>query len=523
MSSLGTRVLTAVVAAVLSLPASGSGQTRASTGKFDKADRSKAGVQAAEVEYRAALEKASAPQQRAASSLDLARFLAASAVEPDKRAEVDRLYNAAIQEASGPLRLEAHNSYGVYLLQQGNAGKAAAVLSGAKEISGDVEPEARSRFLYNYAVALERSGRTQEASEAYQQSFDLDPGFMPACDAVFRTAGPQPRVHAVERLLEAGDFDSARRYLRTSFETGPRESYPDLVVLWVRYLTAAKIGPGEDFRLQPNWLDGLAQERMRLVEQSYQGELPLVVDPEEGRSVTRTWQGSEGSAQAFSDLLRMLGDGFLRDGQAEQALHSYALAWSSAGNLDAAVDLASLLLIAREKVDPQGQVLDRLVSILFEGKGQAYLQEDWPTILRFHTVLGTIFERQGQWGSSGDPRSAVFQWEHALRAQERVQSTEKTLVPGLHAHLGTAYEAVGRKDEALEQFLLAGEQYVKLGWPQTAVAPLKQAEVLAPASGGSEEKERLRLLRNAVIENNPIMEAPQPPQVPDKKIPKPPR
>lgn len=479
-------------------------------------------VQETEIRYKKALEEASGPQERAGVSLDQARVLAS---EPAQRVEVERLYNVAIQEASGRLKVDASNSYGVYLLQQGDAAKAASVLStvrGDLEASGELEPEARSRFLYNYGVALEKSGQAEEASAAYLKSFELDPGFMPACDAVFRTSGSdlQGRVRVVERLLEEGSLDSARDYLKTSFESGTPESYPELVVLWARYLTAAKIGPGQDIRktvgISTDWVDGPAGARIGLIEKSYAGELPLVLDPEQGFLYSSFWRDGKGSVEVFSNLLRMLGEGFLRAGQYQQALHSYALAWSSAANADAAVDLASLLLAQREKVDPQGQVLDQLVSVLFEGKGGAYQGNDWPNVLRFHTILGTIFERQGKWGSSGEPKSAIFQWERALRALERLPAQERTLAPGLHAHLGTAYEAVGRKEDALAQFLLAGEQYVKAGWPETAAAPLRQAEALAPSSGKPEEKERLRSLKATLagysLKKAPTMEPNEPPR-----------
>lgn len=518
----------AVVAGLPGLPAPAAGQA-AGVGKVDASARIKvttsnpskneASVKERQIEYRKAIELATGPQERAEIALEHARVLASV---PDQRAEVDRLYGAAIQEASGRLRVDASNSYGVFLLQQGDAKKAASVLSILREEldgSTDMEPAERSRFLYNYGVALERSGRAEEASMVYFQSFELDPGFMPACDAVFRTTGSDSRARVVERLLEEGNLDSARDYLQASFQSGTPESYPDLVVLWARYLTAAKVGPGEDFRntlkLPPGWRDGPAGARIGLIEEAYAGELPLVLDPDQGMLYASFWSDDK---EVFSNLLRMLGEGFLRAGRHREALHSYALAWSSARNMDAAVDLASLLLAKREKVDPQGQVIDQLVSILFAGKGEAYLGGDWPNILRFHTVLGTIFERQDRWGSSGEPRSAIFQWERALQALQRLEGTadapDRNLAPGLHARLGTAYEAVGRNKEAVSQFLLAGEQYVKLGWPDNARAPVRQAEALAPTS--VEEAERLtslkRVLAGHILEKEPVTEAIEPPQ-----------
>ena len=534
------RILPLMLAASLALPSTAAGQRPKNQDWSARLQRTESlaasgRIAEAEQEYRTALRQAAGPQQRAESALALARLLAGS---QDKsappRAEVADLYALAAREATGKLRVEAHNSYGVYLLQQGDAARAASVLSAVKrdlEASSELDPAARSRFLFNYGAALEKSGRKDEAAKAYQQAVDLDPGFMPACDATFRLArsGSSPdfqRITAlVERLIQAGQLDSVRKYLE---ETSRRYTDPEQIVLQARYLTAARIGPDQKGRaaeLDDWWNPALksgrrpgeelkvlpdkSRQRLELIDRSYflddprgdlQGNLPLLLDPEEGRGFTRVWQDSQQSADAFSGLLLMLGDWYLRQGQPAAALPRYALAWSSAGNLDAAVQLATLLQTHREKVDPDGQVLDRLVSVLFDGKGDAYLQGDWPNILRFHTVLATIFERQERWGSSGDPRSAIFQWERALTAQQRLRpaTEEQKVAPGLHARLATAYRAVGRNEEALSHFLTAGEQYVALRRPDAAEPVLLRAGELA-AGAGDEQTRRLETLQAALV------------------------
>jgi len=342
---------------------------------------------------------------------------------------------------------------------------------------------------------------------------------MPACRAAFRLAQGdsssdfQRITPLVERLIVAGQLESIREYLQDSSRIYPYPP-PDLVALQARYLTAARIGPDKKRRVgaeELDWwwepfksgrrpgslgmLDAVTKRRLELIEQSYflddaQGLLPLLLDPVEGREFTRAWQDSQQSAEAFSSLLLMLGDWYLRHGQPAAALPRYALAWSSAGNLDAAVQLASLLLTQGEQVDPDGRALDRLIAVLFEGKGDAYLHEDWPNILRFHTVLATIFERQERWGSSGDPRSAIFQWEHALSALQHLPSTPEgqKAAPGLNARLATAYQAVGRNKEALSHFLTAAEQYVKLKRSDAAEPVLLLADELATGADGEQKK-----------------------------------
>ncbi|HKH49308.1 MAG TPA: BON domain-containing protein [Thermoanaerobaculia bacterium] len=509
------RILLLVLAAGLGLPSIATGQPPKDHDWSARLERTESlaasgRVAEAEQEYRTALRQAAGPQQRAESALALARLLASSQGESaPPRAEVTDLYAQAAREATGKLRVEAHNSYGVFLLQHGDAAQAASVLSAVKqnlEASGDFDPAARSRFLFNYGVALEKSGRGDEAARAYLEAVDLDPGFAPACEGVFRLAqgGSAPdfqRITAlVERLIDAGQLDSVLKYLAESFRKYPSD--PEVAVLLARYLTAARIGPDKKGHATGlEWLPAGIGQRLQLIERSYLAEdLPLLLDPVEGREFTRAWQDSQKSADAFSRLLLMLGDSFLREGRPAAALPRYALAWSSAGNLDAAVQLASLLLTQGEQVDPDGRVLDRLIAVLFEGKGDAYLHEDWPNILRFHTVLATIFERQEKWGSSGDPRSAIFQWEHALSALQRLPPTPEgqKSAPGLHARLATAYQAVGRNKEALSHFLTAAEQYVKLKRSDAAEPVLLLADKLAAGADG-EQKKWLKAIQAALV------------------------
>lgn len=448
--------------------------------------------------------------QQSQGALAQARLLAdAEEIPPERLKEIHRLYAQAIAESSGTQRLEAYNSYGVFLLGQNEPERAAAMLFLAKSalelaLSSDdlahfwatrLEPLTHSRLLYNYGIALERSGDLEEAAPAFLQSFELDPSFMPACDAVFRTSRDL-RVPVVERLLERGDLESVRDYLRKGFQGGT-ESYPELMELWARFLTAARIGPGQDrsFGVTPKWPVGNLTEQLVLIERAYGGQVPLLLDPAEGKAFTEPWQETEGTARAFSGLLQMIGDELVRQGRPREALPRYALAWSSAGNLEAATRLAGLLRSARAEVDPQGEVLDKLLAVFFGGAGTAYLAAAGPGALPFHTSLALLLESEEGANSADGPRSAVYQWERALAAAQQRQANGEP-VPGLHSHLATAYKQAGRTDEAVTHFLAAGDQYLALGRPEAAETQLVRAEELATGKPG--DAVRLAGLRTAI-------------------------
>jgi hypothetical protein len=91
--------------------------------------------------------------------------------------------------------------------------------------------------------------------------------------------------------------------------------------------------------------------------------------------------------------------------------------------------------------------MEKLIDGVFVSKGAAYAAGDWQNILRMHLLLATIYEEQGVWGSEGDPRSAIFQLSHALRAEQHLRELDPshTPSPGLHRRLGDAYAALGRQ------------------------------------------------------------------------------
>ena len=119
----------------------------------------------------------------------------------------------------------------------------------------------------------------------------------------------------------------------------------------------------------------------------------------------------------------------------------------------------------------------------------------------FHAILGSIFEKRQQWGDSYNPSSAVFQWEHALQAYHRLQTSEPanyTRVPGLHERLATAYQAVGRSKDAYAQWITAAEGFSGLQQYQGAQKAIQRADLLPAPSDNN-----LRIKRQQILNSIP--------------------
>src|SRR5262249_27178845 len=66
----------------------------------------------------------------------------------------------------------------------------------------------------------------------------------------------------------------------------------------------------------------------------------------------------------------------------------------------------------------------------------------------FRVVLGTIYEKRP--GRPGSAQTAAFQWEHAIRAEDRIRHDDKNYLasPLLRQRLASAYLADGKPDDA---------------------------------------------------------------------------
>jgi tetratricopeptide (TPR) repeat protein len=445
----------------------------------------------------------------------LARLLAAGSV--DRQDEAADLYARAAKLGDARLRIEATNGLGVLRLRQGRAPEAADLLASVESQvheSNDFDAFARSRYLYNYATALEKSGSIEKAFARFLEALDLDPSFQPACEGAERAAKafpPEGRVKQLGELshllIQKGELSAVREYLLRTLRDGRDLSgapYDDLLVLLVQYWTAARVTP-EDAQNDwlpvlsqaASWMSPISRDRVTRIRTAYTTGMPPILDRFQAEASFGAWRTPKEAASAFSGFLKTLGDVFLEKGDARGAVSRYALAFSATGNLDAAVYLAGLLLNQHPSLDPEGRLLNEFIGGVFYAKGESYLRDDWPNILRLHSLLGTIFERQGRWGSSGDAKSAIFQWEHAIAALEKLPGRGQGDAPALHAHLAASYAGGHRRKEALQQYIIAAEQYVAAQRPEAAELLMMRIHTLDSVAGEA-DRQRAKAVREAI-------------------------
>jgi hyperosmotically inducible protein len=435
--------------------------------------------------YEKAARLAGSPEERARALLSMADFESGDRAKSLYQQALAAIPPAAGKDRYPTLRCRTSNNYGAFLVREKDTHAAAVLQSIEGEMRRAEYADVLSRYLLNLGQALELNGDATGAQTKYMEVLKRDAEPTRAADALYRlaerdagTRGAAAVADLLGELLARGDDESAERYLHQALvklDWVPDSTYAQrLLPALVRLLTEKSAGP-ETFA--KSWKADLApalaaspssaaQRLARGIVSVYEGSLPVVVRAHQVSPSFFGWDATSAPVEQLSKLLKATGDAFYRVGAVQQALQRYSNAWSvDPENTDAAAYLSNLLLESGPTVDPSGALVNELVRGLFYQKGQAYLGKDWNNILRFHTVLGAIFERQGRWGSSGEPESAIFQWEHAVEAQRRLAGTAVApqAVPGLEERLATAYDKTGRKQQAWSTYLAAANGYVALG------------------------------------------------------------
>ena len=199
-------------------------------------------------------------------------------------------------------------------------------------------------------------------------------------------------------------------------------------------------------------------------------------------------------------LLKSIGAQREQQDMLAQALTHYTLAWFlDPTDSESAVRAASLLRDHKQLLDAQDTLFNRLLRGVFDVKGIAYNQLDWPNIVRLHSILGTIFEREQKWGPDNDPRSAIFQWRHAIDAEREARKHDPKLppYPGLYKKLADAYRATNRPEIALKQYFAATEGYLDFSDPDGAKSGLEQIRSL-PIALSEEDRKHIQTLEAQV-------------------------
>ncbi len=452
----------------------------------------------------------SKPDAKAGLQLEFARFLDRGAASPGADPNwVDRSrkeFEEAIGSSSGIVRLQASNSYAAQLLRRQRPDEAARILSNAVQDDGwkDLTGPARSRLLFNLARALEGTGRKPEAYKRYVEAAEADPSFDRAADGARAIALKSdsegtgiPQIGLlVDQQLKQRDFAGAGRSLRDALTSVAHwqghPNYPRLVGELVRYFTEAEVDREAYAQEWSEPLKAIPRDRVRkpadrmlaTIEETYMSELPVEFAPQKVGERYAPWvQG--GSRGLFSKFLAAVAAQSYRRGEMRRALGAYSHAWAvDTSNMEAGLYAANILLVdldAKEKkLDPDGSLLRILSGELFGEKGAEYARpvgQDWRRLLKFHTILATIYEKHRSWGSEHEPRTAIFQWTMGLKAVERLQSKDPSaamLAPPLHEGLARAYKALRRPQPAFESEMRAAEGY--LAAPQPDAAQIDAAE-----------------------------------------------
>lgn len=435
---------------------------------------------------------------------------------------VEVYWQEVIPATKGDERLRAVNDCGVLLLQAGWNDRALDMLNDLDPETlralEDADDASAAQFLLNAGLALERAGDAAAALDRYLRALERDPRSREALQGVQRRAAELPAaratrtwIAATQRLREGRRLDEAGKALETALalavEPGVDAAARPLLPEMVRYLVAASVGP-EMFR--ERWRPALN----RLVEATGDRETrslaeALVLTYERPEQVAFEAGGPWASTHPnlFSRLLLNLGQNLERQAP-HQAASFYETAWNlERENFEAVIYLVNLLAEEPAAVDPQGRLLNEVVFELFQAKNQAYQAGELEDIARLHAILGTLYDRQGRWGSPDEVEGSVFQWRGALRAyealaRERATPGAEALSPSpvLHARLARAYEGAGAarwEEEAFRHYSEAAEGYLERAQAEAADVMVERARQARPTPTAA-EAERIEALETRI-------------------------
>lgn len=459
----------------------------------------------------AADDKKSAAQAAIDYAQSVERWASVDPTQQNRLAEAVESYQNAIQWGDLDQQAYARNSLGVLLLRQGKTSESVAVF---REIDLErIAPVTRFAYVYNYGRALEKNRDLQSAYAQYRRTLELQPRFEPAIESAFRvlqqSSPPNIREAAGlgRQLVERGSAAFTARQIHAllkAWSTAP--DVTELLTVLVQYYVSASVDPAQFDKSESGDLRGLGATSPALsrpideIHTAYFGNFPANFHHGAARDVFRSWAYSRERAALFSALLKRIGDYYDSREAPDKALPRYSAAWMlNTADSEPAVYAAAIIRDHAKTLDPQGRLFNQLLETLFMQKGGAYFEKDWPNILRFHVILGTIFEREKIWGSSHDPRSAIFQWENALEAEKQIRQVDKNFPPspGIHASLALAYENTSRTADAWDQYVQAAQGFIQSRNPDPAASALKRAESLSVPQD-DERRRRIEEIRREI-------------------------
>ena len=170
------------------------------------------------------------------------------------------------------------------------------------------------------------------------------------------------------------------------------------------------------------------------------------------------WKQLEGGATAMSRLLVSLAERDLCDDPPR--LTAAAARYEAAcridlENTDAPVAYASLLGTYSKDIDPTGDKLRAFVATMINEKTKYYVRPprtraDWLNLLRFHTILATLFDQHPSFASQGTIYTSVYHWTRATEVQETIRKEVDPAFP-LSARLYVGLAHAQYRDPRLAQ------------------------------------------------------------------------
>lgn len=450
-------------------------------------------------------QKEQAQQAEADAALHYAAVIGTDTSQPAYLDAAKEAYAEAIRLGTPSQQSLAKNNLGVLFLQQKQYPQAVEVFRTIDYARFDSSSQAYL-YMYNCGRALELNNEPEAALSWYRKLITVLPGYKPVVEGSFRIlrqSGPKaiPAMSDLAgQLITERETDFVGAPLHQALEdwAGEPEAQRLLAVL-LRYYVARQVEPTAWKEQEWPRLSALAAHSSTLgpaVEQLRRAYLDDFEPPfriSTGRLLFPAWAHTDWQSKPFSELLTRAGDYYDQRDQPRMALARFMAAWAlDTGNGMAATKAVVVLSDHRKEIDPQGQSLRQFSDLLYGQKGTAYFEGNWQDAMRLHTVLGTLYERQNQWGSEGQVDSAIFQWKHAIDAERRLLQSKPELGEDaqLREHLANAYEQAGRHADSRDQYLSAAEFRMKQHDIQLACTALRHAAALSDAPMGSESQQQ---------------------------------
>ncbi len=363
-------------------------------------------------------------------------------------------------------------------------------------------------YATNYANFLADAGMWQEASWYYAQAVEAQPENQQARQMLIVAYARHDPRQAVRELWDSVNRGMVNQALEGALELLGDADFDEKE----QVLTIVAVTLGKSYYDPIAFLSGSAAERLSdVVDRRDIGEGAAgILRLHEGEDLDPggyRWWGERGlitqdpevgvwPRDGFRELIRSLGDRYRKAGatappsmrrlalqQAERYYTLSTLLSDEEPDPDAFLRIADIA-IETGRIAELEKLAERYVPKLFYGKGEAYKRSQYRKIYRYHRALGVIYSHLKRWGNSHTPTSAIFQFEHALRAAQvhnselrHEESGELLIVePRLIVLLGEAYDSTGQPDKIFDPALETAEMYIAADDKDAARAVLSVLE-----------------------------------------------